>query len=217
MPKFNKRNMLQGLVHKGAKILFGDDDLRRDWQKDRTGHSSCKDMSIEQLDDLVKELRSKGALTPAPRKKHPNSGRRYGPKSRGAVADVIRALWINMHQEGIVDDPAESAIGKYVKRMTAPHNDGLGVDNLEWLWSNPKLEQRVLESLKQWRKRVWKQWLKEDIEKIPTGSTEEDVLALIKAKTIRYHHEFYEWWGIHARCLGIAPTQEAGTRQEDEA
>jgi len=195
MPKFNKRNMLQGLIHKGAKILFGDDDLRRDWQKDRTGYSSCKDMTIEQLDSLVEELRRKGALTPAPRKT-------YGPKSRNVadnqktVASKIRAVWINMHQEGIVNDPAESALGKYVKRMSAPHNDGLGVDNLEWLWSDPKLEQRVLESLKQWRKRVWEEWLKEDRAKIPTGSTEEDVIALIKAETIRYHHEFYEWWGI---------------------
>jgi len=203
MPKVNMRHMLQGLIHKGAKTLFDDDELRRDWQKQRTGHSSCKQMTIEQLDSLVKELRSKGALKPAPRKKYSPKTRDL-PANQKTVASKIRAIWITMHQEGIVDDPSESAIGKYAKRMTAPHNDGEGIQSLEWLWSKPKLEQRLLESLKQWRKRVWKQWLKEDMAKIPNGLTPEEVTALIKANTIRYHHEFYEWWGI-------APLEEEQT------
>ncbi len=186
----SKRATLIQLAHIGGKAMWsGDEDARKDWQQDKTEHRSCSDMTTEQLDAIVKELRKKGFLKN-------NNRSKYGPKSRGVVADVIRALWINMHQEGIIDDPAESAIGKYAKRMTKRHNNGLGVDDLGWLWSDPELEQRVLESLKQWRKRAWKEWLKEDLAKIPTGSTEEDVIALIKAETIRYHHEFYEWWGI---------------------
>ncbi len=146
MPKIN-RNTLLGLVHKGAKALFDDDDLRRDWQKQRTGHRSCKQMTNEQLDSLVKELRRKGALRPP---------RRYGPKSTGRVIDKIRATWITMHQQGIVKDPAEAALDSWVERMTAKANGGKGIQTLEWLSREPRLQQHLLESLKKWQSEALK-------------------------------------------------------------
>jgi phage gp16-like protein len=69
----------------------------------------------------------------------------------------MRALWIQMHQAGIVRDGSEAALTAYAKRMSAKLNGGIGVDSLEWLEHDGRLAARVLEALKQWRARALKE------------------------------------------------------------
>ncbi|WP_413112387.1 phage protein GemA/Gp16 family protein [Thaumasiovibrio sp. DFM-14] len=71
--------------------------------------------------------------------------RRYGGYSCGGVdiaeIDKIRALWISMHKNGIVCDSSETALNKFVKRMT-------GVENVGWL--DKGQASVVIEGLKSW-------------------------------------------------------------------
>ena len=59
----------------------------------------------------------------------------------------LRAMWIEMHQLGIIKNPAESALCAFVKRET-------GVAALQWL--KPYQASRVIEILKQWKLRAEK-------------------------------------------------------------
>lgn len=67
----DRRRVLMGLAHKGAKLLGLDDDTRRAAQANHTGVSSCRDMSDGQLLAWCWELKHRGAKIgipgPAPR------------------------------------------------------------------------------------------------------------------------------------------------------
>ena len=52
---------------------------------------------------------------------------------------------------------SETALDKYVARMTIRLNKGKGVDHVNWL--TPNLAYRVLEALKQWHKREMIEWM----------------------------------------------------------
>jgi len=61
------RQQLIQLVHVGASKLFGDDEQRRAWQQQNTGKTSCKAMTDQELQLLVKLLRDAKAITPPKR------------------------------------------------------------------------------------------------------------------------------------------------------
>lgn len=130
------RATLIKLVHAGARHAFNDETARKDWQQSRTGHRSCKDMSVADLENLVAELRRKKALKPVAQK---------APLAKKTPADKIRALWIDMHTSGLIKDGSDKALGKYLYRMTGRYK-------AQWL-SMPDA-MRVIESLKKWRIRL---------------------------------------------------------------
>ncbi len=132
------RKKLIQLVHIGAARLFpGDEAARRAWQKDRTGHDSCRDMSLSDLENLVAELRRKGALNP-PR-------RRYSPGNRRPLQRKLTALWIDMAKQGLIRDGSERALGRWCHRQTGKHS-------IDWLTDDEAA--RLVEALKRWRKRL---------------------------------------------------------------
>ena len=57
----------------------------------------------------------------------------------------IRALWLELHRLGAVRSPSELSLARFVSRMT-------GVDYQGWLSVDDA--SRVIEHLKQWKKRV---------------------------------------------------------------
>jgi phage gp16-like protein len=57
---------------------------------------------------------------------------------------MVRGLWLELHQAGVVKDPSERALNRWVKRMT-------GVDALRWL--TPAQMNSVIEALKKWNDR----------------------------------------------------------------
>ena len=131
------RKKLIQLVHVGAAKLFpGDEAARRAWQKDRTGHESCSQMTMADLENLVAELRRKGALQPK---------RQYSPARRKPVQSKITAIWIQMGRAGLIRDASEKALGRWCHRMTGKHS-------IDWLTDEEAA--RLLESLKRWRDRL---------------------------------------------------------------
>lgn len=59
-------------------------------------------------------------------------------------AKMIVALWLELHNAGVVKDPSDRALNRWVKRMT-------GVDSLRWL--KPQQMNSVVEALKKWSDR----------------------------------------------------------------
>ena len=135
----DRRKLIQ-LVHVGANKLFpGDEAARRAWQQARTGHQSCRDMTMADLENLVAELRRKKALAPK---------RQYSPRRRRPVPSKITAIWIRMGRDGLIHDASEKALGKWCHRQTGKHS-------IDWLSAEEEI--RLLESLKKWRDRLIKE------------------------------------------------------------
>ncbi len=111
------RATLIKLVHTGARVLFSDEESRRAWQEDRTGHRSCSKMTDADLQNLVDELRRKEALRPSVRKPRASKGREgLIGKIEAQLADKARI------QCAVVPWSYADAIAKKV----------CGVDKVQW-------------------------------------------------------------------------------------
>ena len=120
------RTTLIKLVHAGARKLFKEEDDRRLWQQNRTGHSSCSGMSDADLENLVAELRRKGAL--APRRSPRRAGR--VPFNRSPYMEKIEAQLADM---GLSWQYAESIAYKITGGKGNKPNSQPGVKRLEWV------------------------------------------------------------------------------------
>ena len=100
---------------------------------------SAKELTQRQVTVLLNYFRSKGWRPKPPKNAKSGTRMAHDPQSR-----KIRALWITMHKEGIIKNPSELALARYVKRMT-------GVDRLEWCSAAHKY--RLIEALKKWQDR----------------------------------------------------------------
>ena len=117
---------------------------------DRYGVESSKLLKPRQLGDLFHHLKSLGWK---PKYKKAREGQTAKPRPITASDEQskkIRALWITMHKAGLVFDPSELALAKYVKRMTKFGNRP-GKDRLEWCGVNEKVH--IIEVLKKWQQR----------------------------------------------------------------
>lgn len=87
------------------------------------GRTSSTQLTIGQLDELIGYFKAQGYV--APKKV---AARRAGdrPLADGRQARKLRALWITLHQRGVVRDPSESALAAWVGRTT-------GIAALQWL------------------------------------------------------------------------------------
>lgn len=121
------RNTLIKLVHAGARNAFADEDERRAWQKTRTGHESCRDMTDAQLDALVGELRRKGALHDGPPRR---AGRK--PLNPSPYMDKIEAMLAEM---GLTWQYAEAIAWRITGGKGLKPNSQPGVRRLEWVRS----------------------------------------------------------------------------------
>ncbi len=123
-------------IHIALKELGLDDQNYRDILHWKFKAKSAKELNKRQVTVLLNFFKSKGWKAKAAKQR----GRMAAdPQSR-----KIRALWITMHQDGLIKNPSEAALSKYVKRMT-------GVERLEWCAGYQKA--RVIEALKKWGER----------------------------------------------------------------
>ena len=110
------RQVLIGLVHKGARRLFDDEVLRRDWQENHTGKRSCSSMNNAELQKLVDILRKQSALEKIAHAKTGNNQSRF-----------IYALWNLLFDNDVVysrkgiEGWLENRFG-YQKAEFLPHN-----------------------------------------------------------------------------------------------
>ncbi|ALL14282.1 gp16 family protein [Caulobacter henricii] len=122
----NGRRALLAKVHLAKKDLRLDDDTYRDILERITGRRSAAECSVRELEDLVGHFRAQGF------KPKVVSGGKVGMaptfKRKPAdhpVARKARALWISLHQLGVVENGSEQALEAFAKRQ-------LGVDALQW-------------------------------------------------------------------------------------
>ena len=139
-----------------AKGQLGlDDEVYRPMLKAATGKDSLRAMTLSELEQTLEAFKQKG-FKPVVSKQRSGASktgvkRRLSPKAGSAKVaqiDKMRAIWIAMGHHMVIQDNSETALDAYVRRMTkaAP------VDSVAWLKAHQA--ERVLESLKNWHKRV---------------------------------------------------------------
>lgn len=148
-PKAHKKARLIKLLHVAKnQLLLDDAAYRRLLANVSGGKTSSKQMSVAELELALRGMKAQGFVVTT--KAQTKSGRQDIPV-REAAAGVdaqikkIRALWLELHRLGAVRSPSELSLACFVSRMT-------GVDYQGWLSVDDA--SRVIEHLKQWKKRV---------------------------------------------------------------
>lgn len=147
-----KRQQLIRLIHVAKRELKLTDDAYRAALAGATnGKASSADMNLKELESVMTALKNAGFKHQLKRNQ-----KRLSPKGdiRVKTDEIsrIRAVWITMFKQKLLRDGSESALNSYVKRMTIQLNNGAGVDDVAWL--NSYLAVKVLESLKNWHRRL---------------------------------------------------------------
>jgi phage gp16-like protein len=140
-------------VHLAAKELGLDEETRRDVLERVTGgHRSAGDCSDAQLDQVLAEFKRQGWKPKVVKggkagDERPSNARRRAADS--PMARKARAMWISLHQLGVVRDPSERALEAFGRRQ-------LGVDRLQW--ADESQGYRLVEALKAMAERAgWSQ------------------------------------------------------------
>lgn len=131
---------LKKLIHIGKSQIGWDDDIYRDVlvavTRDPARNSSTQ-LTLQELDQVLMRMKVAGFEV----RKSSVSSRRQALYPQ---ASKIRALWLELHQLGYVDDASEKALAAWVKRMT-------NVDDLHWI--SGKQASLCIENLKKWQHR----------------------------------------------------------------
>lgn len=144
-PSTNNRQRLIRLIHVAQGDLRMDDDSYRTALVTAANKSSTTDMTDGELERVLSHLKRCGFKVRSKRKPAKPAHARHSRAMAHAPVDTkIRALWLFLHQLGVVDNPSEAALAAYVKRITK-------VEDLQWL--NGHQTERVIESLKKWAMR----------------------------------------------------------------
>lgn len=124
-----------GKIKVGAKALALTDDSYRDLLHRLTGRRSAADLSDAQLGLVIEELDRLGAY------RNQRSMRSYAsPQAR-----MVRGLWIELAEMGLVRDRRDGALDAFVRRLSH-------VDSARWL-TDPAEAGKVIEALKAMRRR----------------------------------------------------------------
>lgn len=130
-------------IHIAKKDLGLTDEAYRDILHLNFKVESAAALTEQQAAVLLATFRSRGWKA-KPAAAAPGKGKakaKSSPVYRDGQRRKIVALWLTLHQAGVVKNGGDAALQAYVKRMT-------GVDNLAWcagrqLWA-------LIEALKQW-------------------------------------------------------------------
>ncbi|AXE34041.1 gp16 family protein [Chromobacterium phragmitis] len=138
--KTQDRQRLIRLIHVAKRELALDDDSYRAILQRIGKQASAADLTVPELNQVLEYLKRSGFRV----RSKAQAATQSRPLAQDEQHKKIRALWLFMHQIGVVKNPAESALASYVKRIT-------GRDAMQWL-AGDQLEQ-VIESLKKWAMR----------------------------------------------------------------
>lgn len=141
------RTSLIKLIHVARRNLQLDDDTYRAALREVTGKTSCRELSVGKLEEVLKSLEDKGFKRTRPR----SAARRHRETDMGKK---VRHIWHQMFKDGFISDGSDAALDAFVARMTIKTNDGQGIASLAWCKAEHLLQ--VLESLKQWHMREMK-------------------------------------------------------------
>ena len=130
-----------------GKLGMSDEDYRA-MLKGVTGKTSLTEMDFADRFKVKERMKALG-FKPIRGKK------RQSPVSQGKVIDKIRAIWITLYKDGLIDDGSETALNHWVKRMTkTKYNNGLGIEAVSFL-EKAKADIPVLEMLKKYENRLY--------------------------------------------------------------
>lgn len=135
----SKQKLIQ-LIHIASSELKLDKDTYSQMLLTLTGKTSTRDMDVPQLTKVFNSLKGKGFKVRPAKKARTQRSLDDSPQSK-----KIRALWLEMADQGIVRDSSEQALARWIKRET-------GVDSLQWL--EPEQASSAIEKLKQWQHRA---------------------------------------------------------------
>ncbi|ARU23630.1 hypothetical protein RSSE_c3247 [Ralstonia solanacearum] len=131
------RQQLIRLIHVAKRELAMAEDTYRSILLQVGKKASAADLSVPELEKVLEHLKQCGFKV------------RSNKSTRGQADDsqsrMIRGLWLELAQRGIVKNASEEALAAFAKRMT-------GVEALQWLSSAQA--SRVIEQLKKWRNRT---------------------------------------------------------------
>ncbi|EIN5413906.1 TPA: gp16 family protein [Escherichia coli] len=156
------RTSLIKLIHVARRELHLDDDTYRAFLVQCTGKTSCRELSVAQLEQVLDAMKERGFKK---QKKHPR--RRF--KGHVTPREKIYKIWQQMFLDGFVSDISDAALDKYVERLTARRNGGQGVSTLAWCHGESL--QVVLETLKQWHMRCIREALARHGVPLPVSET----------------------------------------------
>ena len=124
--------------------------------KKADGRYSASTLSNTQLFSAVEALKAKGFKVKSRNGNRAAAAAAEGAREARAVLALaddgqsrkIRALWLGLHDAGLVRNPSEESLLAYVKHQT-------GIDRLEWLSTGQA--SNLIERLKRWGKRAVKE------------------------------------------------------------
>jgi len=155
VPVAQHKKRLITLINVAKGSLQLDEAIYRAMLKHATGKESLRAMNLPELEQALDVFKQKGFKPTL----NSHKKRRLSPaagKSKLASIDKIRAIWITMGHHLVIQDNSESALDAYVRRMTLrshiANNQAQGVDATAWMTEQQAY--KVLESLKNWHKRV---------------------------------------------------------------
>lgn len=135
------RRSLLAKVHIAWKQLgMSEDDYRAVLHR-HSGKLSAKEASDAQLIAVLAEFQAKGwqAIPKSGGKSAGNAFARRAPAADNPVARKARAMWLSLHQLGVVRNPSETALEAFACRQ-------LGCTAMRW--SDQSMGYRLIEALK---------------------------------------------------------------------
>lgn len=117
-------------VQTGRRALALDDDT---WRALLAVHSGGKrsstELDVRELESVLRHLRASGFTARVPAAARPRAQRALDVSTEVRKA---RAIWLWLHELGIVRDPSEAALAAFARRIG-------GVDALQWMQRPGKL------------------------------------------------------------------------------
>lgn len=141
------------LIHVAKNQLNMDDDLYRASLLTLTGKSSCKDMIIPELVQVLDHMKKAGFKAAKNKKLSPTSAHKADHEKD--MLDKLRQVWIQMAHQGFLNDGSEQALTKWAANQSKRLNNGIEVSRLEWL--KPGMQYTLIEQLKKWHLRLVKE------------------------------------------------------------
>ncbi len=132
----DERQRLIRLIHVAKRDLAMADDGYRAILRQIGAQESTANLAVPELRRVLDHMKRCGF-----RVRSKGSARSIDADKQ---ARMIRGLWLDLADAGIVRNRSEAALAAFVKRQT-------GIDRLEWLSSAQA--SKVIEHLKQWRGR----------------------------------------------------------------
>ncbi|HFV6262259.1 TPA: phage protein GemA/Gp16 family protein, partial [Escherichia coli] len=119
------RTSLIKLIHVARRELQLDDDTYRAFLMQNTGKISCRELTVAQLELVLDAMKERGFKK---QNKHPR--RRFN--GHVTPREKVLKIWQQMAEDGFIADGSDTALDKYVERLTARRNGGQGVSTLAW-------------------------------------------------------------------------------------